>query len=68
MSTEWRVRPTTKAEDAQAVGLAATVAVATGAVTFWWVRTLLGRDPIELDPPALPGPEEPRQLPGASDS
>lgn len=68
MTTEWRARRTTKAEDAQAVGVAAGVAFATGAITFWLVRTLLGRDAIELAPPALPPADEPRRLPGASDS
>lgn len=68
MTVEWQARPTTPAEDVQAVGVAVGIAVATGVVTFWLVRTLLGRDAIELGPPALPPASEPRRLPGATDS
>ena len=71
MTSEWRPRSTTPEEDAQAVAVAVGAGIAVGAVTFWLVRTFLGRDAIDLEPPpterALEPPVEPGRIgPGPS--
>lgn len=60
MSVTFRPRDTTPAEDAQALGVAVGAALAVGTVTFWVVRTLLGRDAVELEPGHLPAADETR--------
>lgn len=53
MSVDWRPRDTTPAEDARALLMAVGAGAAVGAVTFWLARTLLGRDAVQIEPPAL---------------
>lgn len=51
MTLEWRPRETTSEEDARALGIAVAAGAVVGLGAFWLARTLLGRDPIRIEPP-----------------
>lgn len=60
----WIPTPPGPKETSAAAGAALVVGLGTAAVTFWLVRTLLSREPVELRPERLPpGQEGPGRLP-----
>ena len=60
----WIHTPPGRRETGAAAGAAVAVAVGTGLVTFWLVRTLLSREAVEVRPPAITTADEgPGRLP-----
>lgn len=60
----WIPTPPGPRETGTAVAAAVVVGAGTAAVTFWLVRTLLSREPVDLRPRSLPpGDEGPGRLP-----